>query len=276
MFMQSILRPCSHRPWNFLIFLASLSISDLSQASSTEGQKIEPVYGAGPSTKIVTLFFEHFSDRPESAGVKFVVPKRSTKHAGGIRASSQYLFGRTGRPLSRQERAQNKSELFLGRVPVGFATSPTVSLPPLDPSDIERIFSGQASNWKDFGGPDAPIVLVGREKTEAVLMAMSEHFPVLRNANYHKTLRRDHAVVNFLKSPAGRYSIGYGAISNFESLNTVEVEGTSLGVNVGLVVDNNNLNNPLVRAVEQYAYGDEWRQRVLKEGYLAVENATIR
>jgi len=42
----------------------------------------QPVFGAGPSTHIVSLFFKQFSKRPEAVGFQFPVPERSTKHAG--------------------------------------------------------------------------------------------------------------------------------------------------------------------------------------------------
>lgn len=250
-----------------------VGFSGICNAGHDKGRRTEPVYGAGPSTHIVSLFFEHFAKRPEAEGVGFLVPERSTKHAGGIRASNQYLFGRTGRPLTEQEKAQNKFEIYLGRVPVGFVTSPAVTLPRLNLSDIEEIFSGQVPNWSDLGGPDAPVVLVGREKTEAVLSVLSKHFPGLIDAEYHQIFKRDHAVVNFLSSPVGKYAIGYGAVSNFDGLNIVELQGPALGVNVGLVVDKRNLNDPLVEAVERYADSEDWRHRIESEGYFAADNA---
>ncbi len=258
-----------------LIVLLAMGIgfSEFCNAGHVAGQRTEPVYGAGPSTQIVSLFFEYFAKRPEAEGVGFLVPERSTKHAGGIRASNQYLFGRTGRPLTEQEKARNKFEIYLGRVPVGFVTSPAVTLPPLTSADIEKIYSGEVPNWSGLGGPDAPVVLVGREKTEAVLLVLSKYFPSLIDADYHQTFKRDHAVVNFLSSPAGRYAIGYGAVSNFDGLNVVELQGPALGVNVGLVVDKRNLNDPLVEAVERYADSEEWRYRIESEGYFSADNA---
>lgn len=244
------------------------------QVLADPGRRTEPVYGAGPSTRVVALFFKHFSQHPAAAGVEFLVPERSTKHAGGIRASDQYLFGRTGRPLTEQEKALDKCEILLGRVPVGFATGPAVKLPPLGFPDIERIFSRQVTNWNDLGGPDAPIVLLGREKSEAVLLALSKHFPSLVDAEYQQILKRDHAVVNYLRSPGGRYAISFGALSNFSDLNVIDLEGQSLGVDVGLVVDKKNLNHPLVNAVRQYADDEEWRRRVEGAGYFAAVHTT--
>ena len=48
-------------------------------------------------------------DRP-SRNHKFEVEQRSIKHAGGIKASGKYLFGRTGRPLNTSEKQQGKHD----------------------------------------------------------------------------------------------------------------------------------------------------------------------
>jgi len=87
---------------------ARLSLASVITLAITESaianpiKDAEPIYEAGPSTAIVKLFFEHFGQRPEAKGKTFLVPERSVKHKGGIRASGKHLFGRTGRPLSPQ------------------------------------------------------------------------------------------------------------------------------------------------------------------------------
>jgi len=232
----------------------------------------EPVYDAGPSTKIVTQFFAEFAKQPESAelGIHFTVPQRSTKHSGGIRASGEHLFGRTGRPLTGDEKSLGKFEITLAKIPVGFVTGSAVSLPPLKPADIEALFSGRIRNWKDLGGPAADVVLVGRERTEATLTALSKHFPLLLDANYDLVLKRDHAVVNFLRSAPGRRAIGYGALANFAGLNLIEVQGVTMGVSVGLVVDVENQGHPVVNAVRRFAGSEQWRRMAENAGYLPV------
>lgn len=249
------------------LLLAGILYTTQVQSSSDQVESPQPVYGAGPSTQIVALFFEHFSKRPEAKGVQFIVPERSTKHAGGIRASDEHLFGRTGRPLTEAERQLGKSDILLAKVPIGFVTGKEVKLGRLKFRDINMLFSGEIVNWKEMGGPDAEIVLVGREKTEAVLNALLPDFPSLSEAKYHQVLNRDHAVANMLSSPAGNYAIGFGALSNFNEMNIIQLEGPPLGVGVGLVVDNSMRNNHLVKAVEQYAQSMEWQQIAKQAGY---------
>ena len=52
------------------------------------------VLGAGPSAKVAQSFFKAFEKQPEAQGYTFAVEQRSTKHAGGIRASGSSGSGR--------------------------------------------------------------------------------------------------------------------------------------------------------------------------------------
>ena len=225
------------------------------------------VYGAGPSTKIVELFFSEFSKRPESKGFTFTVPSKSTKHAGGIRASGKYFFGRLGRPLSAKERALNKDEIILGQVPAGYATGSGVQIQSLTLRQLSDILHGKIKRWSEVGGPDKEILVIGREKTEAVLTQVAKKLPFLNSVEYQQVFKRDHTMVNFLSSPPGRYAIGLGALSNFSGLNTLRLEGIELGVPLGLVYDLKNRDAELVRAVKRFASDNTWAKTASNSGY---------
>jgi len=212
--------------------------------------------GGGTSTRIVSLFFKYFKTLPGNDDFTFEVPQRSIKHIGGIRASSRYLFGRTGRPLSEQEKTMGKTEIVLGGIDIGYAWHADNNVN-LTLNDIRDIFGGKITNWKELGGDDADIVLVGREKTESVRRELVEHAPELNTANYDLSFKRDHSLVNFLSSDKGKYAIGYGAIPNFTELNSITDDCHAL--NVGLVVDNANMENPLVQQVIEIAQSENWK-----------------
>jgi hypothetical protein len=225
------------------------------------------VFGAGPSTVIVAEFFDRFQDVPGAEGFTFSVPPESVKHAGGIRASKQYLFGRTGRPLSKSERDEGKTDLFLGRVPTGFVVGKQVQVSSLTLDQLEGILRKDITNWSQLGGPDATIVVAGREKTEAVLTAMAPDIPALLEADFDWQFKRDHNLVNFISSPAGVHAIGFGALSNFKGLDIVTIKDNTFGVPLGLVVDNTHLDHPVVKAVQEFAASDEWRTALPKLGF---------
>lgn len=252
----------------FLILAFLQMVCCKSPALAVEQQLIA---GAGPSTIIVQVFFDKFAENPAANGYKFIVPERSAKHAGGIQSSNDFLFGRTGRPLSSSEKQLNKDEIFLAKVPVAFSLGSEIGLSELTFQQIEDLYLGRVTNWRTLGGPDAEVLLVGREQTEALFTTLKEAYPFFDNVNFSITFKKDHQVVNFLKSPQGRYAIGFGAKPNFSELNILKIKGMTAGVNVGLVYDLKSKTHPLVVAAKEYATSEEWRDEVIKFGLLPVE-----
>jgi hypothetical protein len=240
-------------------------------------EELQLVAGAGPSTKIAGLFFTNFQTMPEASGYNFEVPPRSVKHAGGIQASDIYLFGRTGRPLNKKEKALGKDEIFLASIPLSFVAGNGTGVKRLTREQLRDIYTGRVVTWKEIGGADHAIVLVGREKTEAALSVLRNEFPSLDEAKYDRVFKRDHQVVNYIKSEQGRYALGFGAKSNFDPEYHILIEDFSRGVNVGLVYDLKNEENPLIIAVKKYAGSTSWHNEVLNSGFLiAVDSKTVK
>ncbi len=246
---------------NRLILLGVLLIVFMAPSASAQLMR-QKVAGAGPSTEVVKHFFQHFSRRPEAAGYQFVVPDRSAKHAGGIKASSTYLFGRTGRPLNQKEQAMNKGEIFLARIPIVFATGAGTGVSQLNMAQIEGLYTGKISDWSMLGGEAGAVVLGGREPTEALLGVLKQHYPFFGQIGFDYVLKKDHQVISFLKHREGWQAISFGAGPNFNGLNVLEVSDFSIGVNVGLVYDLGNRDHPLVVAVRRYAASPEWAQQL--------------
>ncbi len=239
----------------------------LSSAAAMASEKM-PIMGAGPSTALVTLFFEHFGQTAAGSGYEFEVDQRSIKHAGGILASDKYLFGRTGRPLNEEEKASGKAELFLGRIPLAFVVGSGALIKHIDLVQLEDVYLRRISNWQALGGADAAIVLAGRESSEAALGVLKQDHPFFNEVVFDRVLERDHQMVNFIKSTHGQYAIGFGARSNFDTEYLLEVEGFVSGVNVGLVYDLQNREHPLVKAVSDYARSDAWQLLLKSAGFL--------
>lgn len=230
--------------------------------------EIQVVAGAGPSTKIVQRFFEAFSSQPEAAGITFEIPEISAKHAGGIKCSDVNLFGRTGRPLNDAEKNQHKSEIFLAKVPIAFAVGAKTGVHSISLENLEKIYSGEITNWKTLGGADAGIALVGRESTEALFMELKHSYEFFKDARFDFKFNKDHAVVNFMKSEKGDYALAFGAKPNFSELDIVRIDGLSAGVRLGLVYDQSNTGHPLILAAQKYAISKEWQTRVIEMGML--------
>lgn len=250
--------------FTFLILSTSLSATE-----------IQPIMGAGPSTAVVNLFFKHFSELPVNEGYSFLVEQRSIKHAGGIRASEKYLFGRTGRPLNSKEKQQNKQDLFLARIPLGFVTGRKVSLDKISLIDLQKIFEGKITNWKEIGGPDNNIILIGREPTEAAYSVLKKDHPFFQEVKFDRIFKRDHQVVNYIQSPPGGYAIAFGAKSNFDTEYHLKVNGFHSGINLGLVYDLKNAHHPVIKAAIEYAKSDDWLKILDTTDYFLPESEVI-
>lgn len=229
----------------------------------------QEVKGAGPSTEVARLFFKQLASLDAAAGYTFSVEERSTKHAGGILASSVFLFGRTGRPLSPGERAMGKEEIFLGSIPVGFVVGPGVGLSTLTLDQVRSVFCRQVDSWAGVGGPDETIYRVGREPTEAALSVLRGSYPFLDDAHYDAILKRDHGVVNLLKAPPGQYAIAYGPLLHFDPALRVTIDGDQPSLPMGLVYDLSNRDHPLVKAARRLAQSNQWKSTVEQLGFMA-------
>ncbi|PIE36477.1 hypothetical protein CSA56_00260, partial [candidate division KSB3 bacterium] len=215
-------------------------------------------------------FVKYFSELEQAKGYSFKVPPKSAKHAGGIRASDQYIFGRTGRPLNDAEKALNKDEIYLARIPIAFAVGSAVNISSLSLQELSAIFTGELVNWKELGGPDAAIMTIGREETEALFLELKEEYPVFKKAQFVQVAGKDDAVINLLQQKIGQYGIGFGAKPNFDqaSVSTVATPDFSAGVNLGLVYDKKNKEHPLVKLASEFAASEEWAKALNSLGVL--------
>lgn len=243
----------------------ALTATVFSAAVQAEKQVIA---GAGPSTKVVTMFAQEFAGDPSASGYKFEVPQRSAKHAGGIKASSKYVFGRTGRPLNDKEKAMNKGEIVLARIPIAFAAGPESGVTNVTMAQLEALFRREITDWSAVGGSGGTVYLVGREPTEALFSVLKATYPAFEEAQFDKVLKKDHQVVNLLKSPVGGKALAFGALPNFSEVNVIQVEGLSAGVAVGLVYDMKNKDHPLVKAAQEFAASSDWADAVKQAGLL--------
>jgi hypothetical protein len=240
----------------------------LGASAESYAKDLIKIPGAGPSTHVVKSFFERFASTSDGRAYEFVVPPRSIKHAGGIAASDELIFGRIGRPLSDGERGTTKAEIILAQIPVAFVVGDAASVKRITVADLKGIFSGRITNWKELGGTDHAIKLIGREPTEAMYVAMKRAYPFLATAAFDRIFKRDHQVVNFVNAPEGAYALSFGAAPNFADDSILEVEGFSVGVGVGLVYDRRRADDDLVVAVRNYAESQDWHRRLVVLGYL--------
>ena len=90
---------------------------------------------------------------------------------------------------------------------------------------LEGIFTGKITNWKDVGGPDAPISLYGRENSSGTYEFFKEH--VLQKKDFAaatKTMPGTAAVIQGVAKDTN--GIGYGGIAYGEGVKHLPVNKT--------------------------------------------------
>jgi phosphate transport system substrate-binding protein len=93
---------------------------------------------------------------------------------------------------------------------------------------LEAIFTGRITNWKDVGGPDAPISLYGRENSSGTYEFFKEH--VLQKKDFAaatKTMPGTAAVIQGVAKDAN--AIGYGGIAYGAGVKHLNVSKTDGG-----------------------------------------------
>lgn len=88
---------------------------------------------------------------------------------------------------------------------------------------LAQIYTGKVTNWNQIGGPNAPIVLYGRENSSGTYEYFKEH--VLNKADFAprtQTLQGTAAVINAVARD--RNGIGYGGIAYAQGVRAIGVK----------------------------------------------------
>lgn len=107
-----------------------------------------------------------------SLGESFMLANKDVKFTynptgsgSGIQAVSEGRcdIGLSSRALKDDEKASGLTETILALDGIAIVVNPENPVSDLDVDTIAKIYTGEITNWKDVGGNDAEIVLIGRE-----------------------------------------------------------------------------------------------------------------
>lgn len=117
--------------------------------------------GSTSMEKVIGSLGESFTD--ENKDVKFTY--NPTGSGSGITAVSEDRcdIGLSSRNLKDEEKNKGLEETVLALDGIAIIVSPDNDVKDLSTEDIAKIYKGEITNWKDVGGKDAEIVVIGRE-----------------------------------------------------------------------------------------------------------------
>ena len=133
-------------------------------------------------------------------------------------------IGNSSRNLKDEEKANGVAENIVAIDGIAVVVDPANTVEDLTKDQLTSIYDGSVTNWKDVGGNDAPIVVVGREAGSGTRGAFEELLKLEDACKYSNELDSTGAVMAKVASTPG--SIGYVSLDVLDdTVKAVKLDG---------------------------------------------------
>ena len=201
------------------------SKNDNSADTNTDGSNTETTLSGTVSTdgstsmeKVINSLGESFMAMNKD--VKFTY--NPTGSGSGIQAVSEGRcdIGLSSRALKDDEKASGLVETVVALDGIAIVVNPENPVSDLDIDTIAKIYTGEITNWKDVGGNDAEIVLIGREAGSGTRDGFESITDTKDACQYRQELTSTGDVINTVSQNPD--AIGYASLSAVEGKDTVK------------------------------------------------------
>lgn len=219
------------------------SKNDNSADTNTDGSNTETTLSGTVSTdgstsmeKVINSLGESFMAMNKD--VKFTY--NPTGSGSGIQAVSEGRcdIGLSSRALKDDEKASGLVETVVALDGIATVVNPENPVSDLDIDTIAKIYTGEITNWKDVGGNDAEIVLIGREAGSGTRDGFESITDTKDACQYRQELTSTGDVINTVSQNPD--AIGYASLSavgdSVKALTVGGVEATEATVKDGSYV----------------------------------------
>ena len=219
------------------------SKNDNSADTNTDGSNTETTLSGTVSTdgstsmeKVINSLGESFMAMNKD--VKFTY--NPTGSGSGIQAVSEGRcdIGLSSRALKDDEKASGLVETVVALDGIAIVVNPENPVSDLDIDTIAKIYTGEITNWKDIGGNDAEIVLIGREAGSGTRDGFESITDTKDACQYRQELTSTGDVINTVSQNPD--AIGYASLSavgdSVKALTVGGVEATEATVKDGSYV----------------------------------------
>ena len=219
------------------------SKNDNSADTNTDGSNTETTLSGTVSTdgstsmeKVINSLGESFMAMNKD--VKFTY--NPTGSGSGIQAVSEGRcdIGLSSRALKDDEKTSGLVETVVALDGIAIVVNPKNPVSDLDIDTIAKIYTGEITNWKDVGGNDAEIVLIGREAGSGTRDGFESITNTKDACQYRQELTSTGDVINTVSQNPD--AIGYASLSavgdSVKALTVGGVEATEATVKDGSYV----------------------------------------
>ena len=206
---------------------SSDSSSSSSSASSDAKSKSEGTVSTDGSTsmeKVIGALGEAFEEA--NKGISFTY--NPTGSGSGIEAvtAGRCDIGLSSRALKDDEKSKGLKETTLALDGIAIIVNPQNSVSNLSLDDITKIYKGEVTNWKDVGGSDGEIVLIGREASSGTRDGFERITKTKDKCQYRQELTSTGDVITAVSQNPN--AIGYASLASVkESVKAVSVDNVA-------------------------------------------------
>ena len=165
--------------------------------------------GSTSMEKVIGALGESFM--AENPNVTFTY--NPTGSGSGIQAVSEGRcdIGLSSRALKDEEKASGLKETTLALDGIAIIVNPENPVSDLDVATTAKIYTGEITNWKDVGGNDAQIVLIGREAGSGTRDGFESITDTEGNCKYRQELTSTGDVITTVSGNPD--AIGYASLA---------------------------------------------------------------
>lgn len=196
--------------------LSGCGAKDVSGTVSTDGStSMEKVIGALGEDFMANNKSVTFTYNPTGSG-------------SGIKAVSEGRcdIGLASRSLKDEEKADGLKETVLAYDGIAVIVNPENPLTDLSLADIAKIYTGEVTNWKDLGGNDAEIVVIGREAGSGTRDGFESITGTTDTCVYRQELTSTGDVITTVANNPD--AIGYASLASLkDTVKAVTVDGVA-------------------------------------------------
>ena len=204
------------------IVLALACVAMLFAACGTKESGAVSTDGSTSMEKVIGALGESFMQKYE--GTTFTY--NPTGSGSGIKAvqAGTCDIGLASRNLKDEEKSSGLKQTVLAYDGIAIIVHPDNPVSDLDVDTIAKIYTGEITNWKDVGGNDAEIVLIGREAGSGTRDGFESITGTEGNCKYRQELTSTGDVITTVSQNPD--AIGYASLAALkDSVKVLKVGG---------------------------------------------------
>lgn len=257
---------------------AGTSASEASSAATEELSGTLSMNGSTSMEKVIKAVNGAFMEKNKGVTVNLNLTGSGT----GIQEASEGKcdIGNSSRKL-KDEEAEKLDATVVGLDGIALVVNPTNKLEDITLQDLAKVYSGEITNWKELGGDDKAIVVIGREDGSGTRDGFESIVMGDKEPKYAQELESTGSVINAVATTDG--AIGYASLANVDetvkALKIGGVEATEENVKSGayevqrpfICATLKGSDNKLVKAYLDFILSEEGQALVLAQGAVPVK-----